>query len=81
MTREEWEKADENTKGDEYAERRGSERETEGSDREDFFRQQLENVKEWLSNVHKKTLERQQKDLLANGKSQTVVVQCSQKDT
>ena len=64
VTREEWEKADENLKKDEYAERRDSEGETKGSSREDFFRQQLENVKEWLSNVHKKTLERQQKTYL-----------------
>ena len=56
----EWKKVDESIKQDENAKWSGSERKTKEFNREDFFRQQLENVKQWLSNIHKKTLKQQQ---------------------
>lgn len=61
MTKENWKKSDDHTSGKEGEQSRGSQAKTEGCHREAFFRQQLEKVKEWLSRVREKTLERQQK--------------------
>lgn len=49
----EWRKSDGNDKREGDSERKGKK-----FDRE-FFREQLENIKEWLASVHKKTIERQ----------------------
>ena len=61
VTKANWKKSDDHTSGKEDEQSRGSQAKTEGGHREAFFRQQLEKVKEWLSRVREKTLERQQK--------------------
>ena len=61
VTRREWKKTDSNLKQDQsFMHQRDSEKKEKKSDPRESFRQQLENVKKWLSDVHKATIERQQ---------------------
>ena len=61
VTRDEWKKTDNNLKQDEsVVHERDSEKKEKKSDPRESFRQQLENVKRWLSEVHKAAIERQQ---------------------
>ena len=63
VTRNEWKKTDNNLKQDESHQRKfreDSEKKEKNSDPGESFRQQLENVKQWLSDVHKATIERHQ---------------------
>ena len=61
VTSNEWKKTDSNLKQDEsVAHQRDSEKKEKKSGPRESFRQQLENVKQWLSDVHKATIERQQ---------------------
>ena len=61
VTRNQWKKTDINLKQDEsVVHQRDSEKGETQNDPRESFRQQLENVKQWLSEVHKATIERQQ---------------------
>lgn len=61
VKRREWKKTDNNLKEDEsVVHQRDSEKIAKQNDPRESFRQQLENVKKWLSDVHKATIERQQ---------------------
>ena len=61
VTKREWKKTDNNLKQDEsFVHQRDSEKKEKKSDPRESFRQQLENVKKWLSDVHQATIERQQ---------------------
>ncbi|KAL9987388.1 hypothetical protein ACROYT_G001682 [Oculina patagonica] len=56
----EWRKADNGVKQDESVSQGDSKKKEKQSDHAESFRQQLEDVKKWLSDVHIKTLEQQQ---------------------
>ena len=61
VTRNEWTKADNNLKQDEsVVHHTDSEKKEKKSGPRESFRQQLENVKQWLSDVHKAAIERQE---------------------
>ena len=58
MTKGEWKKADDNMKT-KSSHQRDTNKNRKRSDEEESFRKQLEDVKKWLSDAHKKTLEQQ----------------------
>ena len=61
VTLNDWKKTDNNLKpGESVVHQRDSEKGETQNDKRESFRQQLENIKQWLSEVHKATIERQQ---------------------